>query len=316
MSDSSPLATPHSPLRVATRASILALRQSEWVADRLRAAWPGLEVELVPASTPGDRDKQTPLTALGQGIFVKGVEELLLAGRADIAVHSLKDVPTALTPGLELAAFPTREDPRDGLVCRVGRDLASLPPGARVGTGSPRRAAQLLALRPDLRVLPVRGNLDSRLGKLRAGQFEALVLAVAGLARLDRGGDLDQVFSADECTPAVGQGALVVQCRAEDPVIRALVAPLDDPSCRVESLAERAFLTALGGGCQLPAGALARVAGNRLEIVGVAASPDGRELVRAHRAGLASEAASVGQQLAQELLPRARGLLAMAAAGA
>ncbi|MBA2448728.1 MAG: hydroxymethylbilane synthase [Chloroflexi bacterium] len=300
-------------LRIATRGSALALRQTEWVADRLRAAWSGARVELVSASTAGDRDKQTPLTSLGQGVFVKGVEELLLVGAADIAVHSLKDVPTLLTASLELAAFPPREDPRDGLVCRVGRDLRSLPPRARVGTGSPRRAAQLLQLRQDLRILPVRGNLDTRLRKLRNGEFEALVLAVAGLARLGRQDELDQIFEIEECTPAVGQGALVIQTRTDDHATRELVAPLDDRHCRAESLAERAFLAALGGGCQLPAGALARVADRHLQIVGVAAAPDGRELVRAHHSGNASDAATVGHRLAELLLPRAQGLLSLAA---
>lgn len=300
-------------LRIATRGSALALRQTEWVADRLRAAWPALRVELVPASTAGDRDKQTPLTSLGQGVFVKGVEELLLNGAADLAVHSLKDVPTLPTEGLELVAFPPREDPRDGLVCRVGRDLASLPLGARVGTGSPRRAAQLLALRPDLTILPVRGNLDTRLRKLRDGELEALVLAVAGLARLGRLDELDQVFDVESCTPAVGQGALVAQSRTEDEATIALVAPLDDHACRAESLAERAFLAALGGGCQLPAGALARVDGAHLQIVGIAASHDGRELVRAHFEGTASAAAAAGHRLAEQLLPRAQGLLSAAA---
>lgn len=299
-------------VRIATRGSALALRQTEWVAERLRAAWPEQRFELVSASTVGDRDKQSPLTSLGQGVFVKGVEELLLEGVADIAVHSLKDIPTLLTTDLELAAFPPREDPRDGLVCRIGGDLESLPPGARVGTGSPRRAAQLLQLRPDLRILAVRGNLDTRLRKLREGGFEALVLAVAGLARLGRQDELDQVFQIEECTPAAGQGALVVQTRAEDDATKELVAPLDDRRCRTESLAERAFLAALGGGCQLPAGALARWSRGQIHIVGVVASSDGRNLARAHHNGAASESATVGHQLAERLLPRAQGLLSLA----
>lgn len=302
-------------VRVATRASALALCQSAWVMDRLRLAWPDLRIDVVTASTPGDRDKQTPLTSLGQGVFVSGVEQLLLDGEADIAVHSLKDVPTILTPGLELAAFPPREDPRDGLVCRAGRDLASLPAGAAVGTGSPRRAAQLLALRNDLNVSPVRGNLDTRLRKLRDGQFDALVLAVAGLARLGRTDELDQIFDVDECTPATGQGALAVQCRSDDDRARALVAPLDDPICRAEVLAERAFLAALGGGCQFPAGALGRTRGDRLEVVGVAASPDGRELVRGRHEGPAHRSARVGHELGERLLPHARGLLAVGVGG-
>lgn len=306
---------PGRPVRVATRASALALIQTHWVVDRLRAAWPQLEVELVPASTPGDQDKQTPLTALGQGVFVKGVEELLIAGRADIAVHSLKDVPTIASPGLELAAFPTRADPRDGLVCRVGRDLDSLPPGARVGTGSPRRAAQLLALRADLSVSPVRGNLDTRIRKLRDGEFEALVVAAAGLIRLGRMAELDYAFSPEACTPAAGQGALAVQVRADDPTTKALVAPVDDAACRAEVLAERAFLTVLGGGCQLPAGALARADGPTLELTGVAASPDGRELVRGRRCGSTADPAGLGRVVAEALLPRALGILPTAAGG-
>ena len=296
-------------MRVATRGSALALRQTQWVTDKLRTVWPRLEIDLITASTEGDRDKQTPLTSLGQGVFVKGVEELLLSERADIAVHSLKDVPTMPSSGLDLAAFPTREDPRDGLVSRLGTDIRTLPARARVGTGSPRRAAQLLALRPDLQVLPVRGNLDTRLGKLREGQLDALVLAVAGLARLERLSELTQTFTVEECTPAVGQGTLVIQCRSGDHAVGELVRPLDDAICRAESLAERAFLAALGGGCQLPAGALARVEGPYLEIVGVAASPDGRSLERERRRGHASTPAAVGHQLAERLLPRARGLL-------
>lgn len=299
-------------IRLATRESILALRQAHWVRNSLLARWPRLVVELVPATTSGDQDKQTPLTSLGQGVFVKGVEELLLGARADIAVHSLKDVPTLPTPGLELAAFPPREEPWDALICRLGSDLASLPTGARVGTGSPRRAAQVLALRPDLHILPIRGNLDTRLRKLRDGDYDCLVLAVAGLVRLGRAAEIDQVFSADECTPAVGQGALAVQCRAEDRATRALLGPLDDWTCRAEALAERAFLAALGGGCQLPAGALARAEGRHLALVGVAASPDGRTLVRERLQAEADEPQAAGHALAERLLPAARGLLAAA----
>ena len=302
-------------IRVVTRQSALALTQTRWVIDRLRAALPGLEAELVFASTPGDRDKSTPLTTLGQGVFVKGVEEMLLDGRADVAVHSLKDVPTILTPGLELAAYPRRADPRDGLVCRegVGRSLAELPLRARVGTGSPRRAAQLLAMRPDLRVSPIRGNLDTRLAKLHAGEFEALTLAVAGLERLGRLDELAQVFEVDECTPCVGQGTLGVQCRSDSPAVRALVARIDDPATRAASIAERAFLAALGGGCELPAGALGTLNGTELDLVGVVASADGRDVVRLRKAGRMGDPALFGRQLAHQLLPRARTLIGAAA---
>jgi hydroxymethylbilane synthase len=183
-----------SAVRVVTRGSPLALIQTRLVVDLLAKRWPDLQFEVVTASTPGDRDKQTPLTTLGQGVFVKGVEEQLLDGRVDLAVHSLKDVPTVETPGLTLAAFPLRADARDGLVCRIGRNLASLPPGARIGTGSPRRSAQLLALREDLQMAPIRGNLDTRLRKLRDGEIDALTVAVAGMERLGRLVELDQIL--------------------------------------------------------------------------------------------------------------------------
>ncbi|MGE3909176.1 MAG: hydroxymethylbilane synthase, partial [Chloroflexota bacterium] len=261
------------------------------------------------ASTPGDRDKQTPLTTLGQGVFVKGVEEQLLDGRADLAVHSLKDVPTAEMPGLILGAFPVRADARDGLVCRVGRNLASLPDGARVGTGSPRRAAQLLALRSDLEITPIRGNLDTRLRKLRDGEIEALTVAIAGLERLGRLGELDQALEVDECTPAVGQGTLAVQCRADDAQAREMLAAIDQPTIRAEAEAERAFLARLGGGCQLPAGAVARVFdGGAVEMVGVVASTDGKRLVREHHTGEATDPVGAGQALAEVLFPLAQSL--------
>jgi hydroxymethylbilane synthase len=293
-----------------TRGSKLALIQTGQVVDVLAARWPDITFEIVTASTPGDRDKQTPLTTLGQGVFVKGVEEQLLDGRVDLAVHSLKDVPTAETPGLTLGAFPLRADARDGLVCRVGRNLASLPAGARVGTGSPRRAAQLLALRDDLQMTPIRGNLDTRLRKLHDGEIEALTVAIAGMERLGRLAELDQALEVDECTPAAGQGTLVVQCRADDTRALEILAAVDTSTIRAESLAERAFLARLGGGCQLPAGAVARVFdGGNLEIVGVVASADGRRLVREHASGRADDAAGAGESLADALLPAARSLI-------
>jgi hydroxymethylbilane synthase len=297
-------------LRVATRGSQLALIQTRLVIDALSTRWPDLSFEIVTASTPGDRDKQTPLTTLGQGVFVKGVEEQLLDGRVDLAVHSLKDIPTAETPGLTLGAFPIRADARDGLVCRVGRNLASLPPGARVGTGSPRRSAQLLALRDDLQMMPIRGNLDTRLRKLRDGEIEALAVAIAGMERLGRLSELDQALEVDECTPAAGQGILAVQCRSNDERTLEILAAIDVATIRAEALAERAFLARLGGGCQLPAGAVARVFdGGTLEIVGVVASTDGRRLVREHATGLAAHPEAAGGALAEALLPAAKTLI-------
>jgi hydroxymethylbilane synthase len=304
-------------MRVVTRGSQLAVIQTGLVVDVLTARWPEVSFEIVTASTPGDRDKQTPLTTLGQGVFVKGVEEQLLDGRVDLAVHSLKDVPTAETPRLTLGAFPLRADARDGLVCRVGRNLASLPPGATVGTGSPRRAAQLLALRDDLRMAPVRGNLDTRLRKVTDGEVDALTVAIAGMERLGRLGELDQALEVDECTPAAGQGTLVVQCRADDARALEILAGIDAPTIRAESLAERAFLARLGGGCQLPAGAVARVFdGGRLEVVAVVASADGRRLAREHASGTTGNPAAVGEALAEALLPAARSLLGPSIQGA
>jgi hydroxymethylbilane synthase len=304
-------------LKVVTRGSQLALIQTRQVIDLLAARWPSLSFEIVTASTPGDRDKQTPLTTLGQGVFVKGVEEMLLDGRADLAVHSLKDVPTAETPGLTLGAFPLRADARDGLVCRVGRNLASLPKGATVGTGSPRRAAQLLALRSDLQMTPIRGNLDTRLRKVRDGEVDALTVAIAGMERLGRLDELDQALEVDECTPAAGQGTLAVQCRSDDARAVEILAAIDAATIRAEALAERAFLAALGGGCQLPAGAVARVFdGGSLEVVGVVASTDGRRLAREHATGPASDPAAVGARLADALLPAAKALIGPGAGGA
>ena len=304
-------------LRVVTRGSQLALIQTGMVVDLLAARWPDFRFDIVTASTPGDRDKQTPLTTLGQGVFVKGVEEQLLDRRVDLAVHSLKDVPTAETPGLTLGAFPLRADARDGLVCRVGRNLASLPVGARVGTGSPRRAAQLLALRDDLQMTPIRGNLDTRLRKVRDGEVDALTVAIAGMERLGRLGELDQALEIDECTPAAGQGTLVVQCRSDDDRALEILAAVDAPTIRAESLAERAFLGQSGGGCQLPAGAVARVFdGGRLEIVGVVASADGRRLAREHASGTANDPKAVGGALAESLMPAARALLGSPQRGA
>jgi hydroxymethylbilane synthase len=297
-------------LRVVTRGSALALIQTGQVVDLLAARWPELRFEVVTASTPGDRDKQTPLTTLGQGVFVKGVEEQLLDGRVDLAVHSLKDVPTTETPGLILGAFPLRADARDALVCRVGRNLASLPPGARIGTGSPRRSAQLLALRSDITMVPIRGNVDTRLRKLRDGEFEAITLAVAALERMNRLEELDQVFEVDECTPPAGQGTLAVQCRADDERACEILAAIDVPIIRTESVAERTFLAALGGGCQLPAGVVGRVFDSgSLELIGVVASTDGRRLVREHVSVTADDPEAAGRELAERLLPAAKSLL-------
>ena len=263
-------------LRLGTRGSALALAQSGMVADALRAL--GATVELVTIRTAGD--DRAPNTAWGEGAFVMALEGALLDGRVDVAVHSAKDVPTAEDPRLAVAAFPPREDPRDALVCREqGTTLQTLPPGALVGTDSPRRVAFLRAHRPDLRTRPLHGNVDTRLRKLADGEADALVLAVAGLARLGLADRISQAIGADLLPPAPGQGALAVQVRADDAVARSLVGQLDDAGTRAAVEAERAFLRASGGGCRAPLGALAQVDGDEIVIRGGAAAegsvPDG-----------------------------------------
>lgn len=246
------------PLRVGTRASQLALTQTGWVADRLRARTAAVEV--VPVSTRGDRRQDAPIQRLGgDGVFVRELEQALLDGRIDVAVHSLKDMPTAVTPGLEVAAVPVRALPFDVLVTadRAG-SLEALPAGAVVGTSSVRRVAQVLAARPDLVVRPLRGNVDTRLRRLDAGDYDALVLAGAGLERLGLAARITEVLRPPLFWPAVGQGALAVQIRTADPRAREAVATLDDPATHLAVRAERSCLAALAGGCLAPIGAWAR----------------------------------------------------------
>lgn len=244
------------PLRLGTRASALATSQSGWVADQLRAAGQG--VELVHVTTEGDTSRRSLTEIGGTGVFASALRDALLDGRIDLAVHSLKDLPTAPAPGLVVAAVPRREDPRDVLVARHGAQLDQLPPGAVVGTGSPRRAAQLALARPDLLVRDIRGNVDSRIGLVREGVVDAVVLARAGLARLDRLADASQVLDLNIMLPAAGQGALAVECRAGDSALADLLARvLDHPATRAAVTAERATLAALEAGCTAPVGALA-----------------------------------------------------------
>ncbi len=246
-------------LRIGTRGSALALRQSEWVASELRRLNPGLEVALAVIKTRGDQIIDRPLTEVGgKGLFVKEIESALLAGDVDLAVHSLKDVPTETPEGLALIAFPPREDPRDVLVCRDASGLADLPPGAQVATSSLRRMAQLKHVRPDLAFVPIRGNVDTRLRKLREGEADAVVLAGAGLVRLGLAEVITEWLSTDLSVPAAGQGILCLEGRADDAWTRALVAPLDSPASRTCAEAERAVVAALEGGCEIPLGVLAQ----------------------------------------------------------
>jgi hydroxymethylbilane synthase len=302
---STPTAVRQQTLRLGTRASRLALTQSQHVADSLTAAT-GVPVELVHVSTYGDRSSEAISQLGGTGVFVTALREALHAGTVDLAVHSFKDLPTAPTVGLTVAAVPGREDPRDVLVARDGRTLGELPAGARIGTGAPRRMAQLRGLRLGHEVEAVRGNVDTRVGYVREGRLDAVVLARAGLARLDRLAEVTEVLDPLQVLPAPAQGALAVECRADDPELIALLAGLDDPVSRCAVQAERALLAALEAGCSAPVGALAEVAegddGPEIYLRGLVAALDGTDAVRLSATGPTSDAQGVGRRLAAELL--------------
>jgi hydroxymethylbilane synthase len=283
-------------LVIASRGSQLALWQARWVAAQLSAAGRECRIEII--KTTGDKITDVPLAKVGtKGLFTKEIEEALLDGRADLAVHSLKDLPTELPEGLVLAAVPEREDPRDAV---VGRKLADLPLSAKVGTSSLRRAAQLRQLRPDLQVESVRGNLDTRLRKLDEGQYDAILLAAAGLKRLGWGGRIAEILPPEQMCPAVGQGALAIETRAGFDG----VALLDHADTHTAVMAERAVLGALGGGCQVPIGAYATVSEGRVHILAIVAAPDGTQVIRAEAEGAAAQAAQIGARLAADLLAR------------
>ena len=294
-----------SRLVLATRGSALALAQAELVAAALRAAHADLEVELRTIQTRGDRVLDRALSAIGdKGLFVKELEEALLAGEADLAVHSCKDLPSLQPDGLKLAAFPRRADARDVLVSRHGLPLAQLPSGARVGTSSLRRASQLRSLRPDLEVVELRGNVDTRLRKAAGEDYDAIVLAAAGLQRLGLAAQITEIFEPRALVPMVAQGALALECRAGDRATGGLLAPLDDPATAVAVRAERALLRRLEGGCQVPIGAYATVDGAMLEMVGFLGLPDGSLVVRAELRAPVDDPERAGLALAEELLAR------------
>jgi hydroxymethylbilane synthase len=287
------------PLVVASRGSQLALWQAHWVQAQLAAAGHVSRIEII--KTTGDKITDVPLAKVGtKGLFTKEIEEALLDGRADLAVHSLKDLPTELPDGLILAAVPPREDPRDAI---IGKKLADLQPGARVGTSSLRRAAQLRKVRPDLAIESVRGNLDTRLRKLDEGQFDAILLAAAGLKRLGWADRIAEVLQPDVMCSAVGQGALAIETRPEG-AGREACAALDDPATHTAVTAERAVLRTLGGGCQVPIGAHATVSAGRIHLIAIVASPDGAELIRSTSEGALGEAESLGRAAGEDLLAR------------
>lgn len=289
-------------IRIGTRGSALALAQAGWLRQKLEEKRPGLRIETVTIKTSGDRFLDTPIKAIGgKGIFVKEIEEALLRKEIDLAVHSMKDLPTEIPLGLTVAAIPEREDPRDVLVSLDDKSLKNLPSGARIGTGSLRRQAQILYYRPDLLLLPIRGNIDTRLKKLDRGEVDALILAVAGLRRLGWESRVSEYLSPEICLSAVAQGALGLESRDGDPVIDEIAFLHNHPTA-VEVLAERGFLRRLGGGCQIPVGARAWVDGGRIRLMGVVADSDGRKLFRGEVSGVSQEAEGLGQELAERLL--------------
>ena len=299
--------TVRTTLRLGTRASELARTQSQAVADAITAAT-GAPVELVPIVTEGDRSSAAIAQLGGTGVFVTALREALLAGEVDLAVHSYKDLPTAPEPGLTIAAVPGREDPRDALVARDGLTLGELPPGSKVGTGAPRRVAQLRALGLGLDVVPIRGNGDTRLGRVAPGDLDAVVLARAGLSRLDRLKVITETLDPLQVLPAPAQGALAVECRTSDARTRELLGRLEDPSARACVLAERSTLATLEAGCSAPVAAYAEVAegdhGPELFLRGSVTAIDGSDAIRGSITGPLPEAVALGRALAAELLDR------------
>jgi hydroxymethylbilane synthase len=290
-------------LRIGTRGSKLALTQSEWVKGKVEAQHPDVQVELVRIKTTGDKILDSSLSKIGgKGLFVKEIEEALLSKRIDLAVHSMKDVPAALPDGLILSTFPAREDPRDAFLSVEYQSLEQLPPGARVGTGSLRRSAQLLHIRPDLELVPMRGNVDTRLRKLEAGEYEAIILAASGLKRLGLGYRITQTLVVEKFLPAIGQGALGLEVRQEDEKTIGWIDFLNDRETEVTVKAERAFLKELEGGCQVPLGAFCRAENGQLHLEGMVAELDGSRVLRDQMTGREEEAEEMGITLARRLL--------------
>jgi hydroxymethylbilane synthase len=286
--------------RIGTRGSLLALWQANFIKDLLLAVRPDLRPEIRIIKTTGDRNLDSPLSEIGgKGVFVKEIEEALLSEEIDIAVHSMKDLPAVLPDGLAIGAAA----PRDELVSKGGLKLGELPEGARVGTGSLRRGAQLLNLMPGLRVVPIRGNVDTRLRKLREGEeYDAILLAAAGLGRMGLIGEASEIIPADVMVPAPGQGIIAVECRDGDAVTRDIISLINHARTWTAGSAERAFLRRLGGDCDIPAGCYAETDGDSLGITGLLASPDGRTVIRERSSGAAGDAEGIGLRLAELIL--------------
>ena len=290
-------------LRIATRKSPLAVWQAKAVSARLKITHVDLDVELVPMSTQGDRVLDSPLAKIGgKGLFVKELELALLNGDADIAVHSMKDVPVELPPRLHLAAILQREDPHDAFVSNDYATLAELPAGARLGTSSLRRQCQINAAHPRLVVEDLRGNVNTRIAKLDAGHYDAIVLACAGLKRLDLPQRIRQTLSSRECLPAIGQGAMGIECRVEDTRVNEIIASLDHPQTHLCVLAERTMNACLNGGCQVPLAGFAQLKGQELRLRGLIGYPDGRNIIRSEASGAHGDADKLGIAVAEDLL--------------
>lgn len=298
------------PLRIATRKSQLALWQAHHVRDRLLSCHKGLEVEIVELVSEGDRTLDIPLARVGgKGLFLKELEQAILRGDCDIAVHSMKDVTVTLPEGLVIAAICPREDPRDALVCDHHESLEALPPGAVVGTCSLRRGCQLRAGFPHLEVRNLRGNVNTRLSRLDRGDYDALILAAAGLIRLQFHRRIRACIDTDTMLPAVGQGAVGIECRGDDREILALLAPLGDPESTLRVRAERAINEGLGGGCHVPVAAYAEISGDTMRVRGLVGQPDGSLLLRAEARGRPVDAESLGREVADGLLGQGAGEL-------
>ncbi len=289
-------------VRVGSRGSALAIAQTEEAVSALSAAWPNIKFQIVPITPVGDIRKTAPLLSLGRGAFAKGVENWLLDGRVDIAVHSAKDLPARLPEGLAIAAYPERKDARDIIVNRFNVGLRELPPGARLGTSSPRRSGQLLAARNDIQIEPIRGNVDTRLSRVGKDGLDGVALAACGLQRLGRISETTEILDPEICVPDAGQGALAIEILVEDDEMRAIAEAANHPPTWAAVSAERAFVDAIGGGCRVPIAAYAVPRGDYLYIETMACLPDGSEIYRKRIQTPISDAESAGRQAARALM--------------
>ncbi len=290
-------------LRLGTRKSLLALTQSRWVKKQIESCWPDITVSLVEITTKGDKILDVPLAKVGgKGLFVKEIEDSIIRGDVDLAVHSLKDVPTELPDGLEVSVFPRREDYRDAFISNVADSIDELPKEAVIGTSSLRRMAQIKALRPDIRIESLRGNLDTRIKKLEEGMFDAIILAAAGLNRLGLGNRISSLLDPSIVLPAIGQGALGIEFRSDDGEMRRILGAIHHEETATCVRAERAFLARLEGGCQVPIGALARLRGDKLSLEGMVANETGSIVIRKALEGSRHDPTALGNELGQTIL--------------